>query len=161
MWLGCTSVYVNYPYMVDEEGKELLGRAFWDVVLLVVGFFSPLMHLFLTWGPSTWGHASGCPFLVSHHSDSPLCIATNGRERNPLPASLPEPVDVMIKRGFSPTPPLSPTLLASCEIADSRPNQIICPRRYCCQLLTVIAGQSGTHFRSRGGKEYPVHSTHI
>jgi hypothetical protein len=34
------------------------------------------------------------------------------------------------------------------------PNQIICPRLYCCQLLTVIANQSA----AGGEKVYTVHT---
>jgi hypothetical protein len=74
-----------------------------------------------------------------------------------FPASLLEPGSVMIWRverilSNSPSPPPPPTLLVSYEIADSLPNQIICPRLYCCQLLTAIGGQSGTDFSSRGEK---------
>jgi hypothetical protein len=56
------------------------------------------------------------------------------------------------------TPPPSPSLLASWEIADRHPNQTICPTRDSCHVLTEIAGQPGTDFSPTGGKEYTVHS---
>jgi hypothetical protein len=52
--------------------------------------------------------------------------------------------------------PHSPSLLASCEIADSPPNQTICPTRNCWHVLTEISSQPGTDFSHRGKR---VHRT--
>jgi len=95
-----------------------------------------------------------------HISYTKLSVWIKGRERNrPSLLSPPGPGSVRLCNATS------PTLLASCEIADSHPNQTICPRRNCCQVLAEIAGQSCTSFSNRGEKSTPyivnLHSTHI
>jgi hypothetical protein len=76
----------------------------------------------------------------------------------PLTAPLPEQSSVMISYGELTAPlPLTPpplTLLASCEISDIQTNHIICPRLYCCQLLTETTSQS-----SRGKGVYHTQYT--
>ncbi len=81
-------------------------------------------------------------------------VWTKGWERNPPPCSrhLGQVVKgcVTLWRQCCLTPPPSPSLLASWEIADRHPNQTICPTRDSCHVLTVIAGQPGTDFSHRG-----------
>jgi hypothetical protein len=90
---------------------------------------------------------------------SSLAHDTKGRERNPTPCSrhLGQIVYgcVTLWRQSCHTPPPSPSLLVSCEIADRHPNQTICPTRTCCEVLTEIAGRPGSDFSHRGEKNTP------
>jgi hypothetical protein len=45
-----------------------------------------------------------------------------------------------------------PASYRSWEIADSHPNQTICPTRNCCDVLTELASQPGSDFSHRGEK---------
>jgi hypothetical protein len=62
--------------------------------------------------------------------------------------------------GHLPHYPSPPTLLASCEIADNRPNHIICHTGHCYQLLTETASQSGTIFQILGGGGRILYTPH-
>jgi hypothetical protein len=75
-----------------------------------------------------------------------------GRERNSPPCSRHLSQLVVMVWGAYAQLPLSPSHPACylCEITDSRPNHIFCPRLHCCQLLMEIAGQSITNFQPLG-----------
>ena len=105
-------------------------------------------------------HLRNCPCLYGKFK---------GRERNPPPCSrhLGQVVSgcVTLWRQSCLSPPPSPSLLASWEIADRHPNQTICPTRDSCHVLTEIAGQPGTDFSHRGEgvhcTQYTIHCTNI
>ncbi len=64
----------------------------------------------------------------------------------------------MIWRGFCPTPPLPPTLLASCEIEDSLPNQLL---TVIATNLAQISAAGGIRVRytvNSTGTQYTVHT---
>ncbi len=106
---------------------------------------------------------------ANHDAPQDDHVTHKGRERNPPPLLLPPgPGSVRLWNAMETELPQShslPTLLASCEIADSHPNQTICPTRNCCHVLTEIAGQPGTDFSHRGEKSTPytvyIHYKHL
>ncbi len=69
------------------------------------------MHLFISFNAGNKGIAS-----------QKIWGPTKSRKRTPPPLSPPEPGSIVIWGAFATLPPPPPILLASCEIADNRPN---------------------------------------
>ncbi len=90
-------------------------------------------------------------------AQSTVVFASREGNATPHPAPLPElgTGSVMIWWTYCPTPH---------HLRHSAKPYMLCPRLYCCQLLTEIAGQSRANLAqisaTRGEKEYTIHSAH-